>query len=89
MELGRLAGAGLSLLVGIVCLVAAVLSGGWSAFWLSIGAIGFGVEAYTLYTPGNKDTLSYTVWQKTRPLWLRIPLGIFMLWLTFHFVFGV
>lgn len=87
-RVGYSLGATLSGAAAILCLVAAIAVGGWSAFWLGIGAVGFGVEAYALATPGNQDTLSYTIWQRTRPLWLRIPLAIFMVWLTLHFIFG-
>ena len=73
----------------IVCLTAAVLLGGWAALWFSIGAFGFVAEAVALNRPDKGDTLSETIWARTRPLWLRIPLGIFMVWLTLHWVFGL
>jgi hypothetical protein len=77
-----------SAVASLVCLGAAVASGGWSAFWLTVGAVGFAVEAVALHRKAKGDTLSETVWAKTRPLWLRIPLAIFMAWLTVHFVLG-
>jgi hypothetical protein len=71
----------------VVCLIAAIATGGWAALWFSIGAFGFVAEAVALSRKEKGDTLSETVWAKTQPIWLRIPLGIFMVWLTLHFVF--
>lgn len=81
-------GAVVSAVMAAVCLGAAVVAGGWSAFWLIIGTVGFAVEAVALQRRAKGDTLSETVWSLTRPLWLRIPLAVFLLWLTAHLVLG-
>jgi hypothetical protein len=77
-----------SALAALVCLGTALAVGGWSAFWLGIGTVGFAVEAVALQRHQKGDTLSETVRDLTRPLWLRIPLAVFMLWLAGHFVLG-
>ena len=72
----------------IICLVGAVTAGSnWTQFWLAMGTAGFLVEGYALHRKAKGDTLSETIWLETRPLYRRIPLGIFMVWLTLHFVF--
>ena len=95
MREGRRIGIGalLSGTASLLCtlgLVTALNQGNaWSAFWLFIGAVGFGVEAYTVQHPRKGDTLSETVVARTRPLWIRIPLAVFLVWLTIHLVFDV
>jgi hypothetical protein len=73
----------------LICLIGAIGSNGWSVFWLAIGAVGFGAEAVALQRPAKDDTLSETIWTKTRPLWIRIPVAVFLVWLVVHWVFGI
>lgn len=72
----------------------------WTIYWLVIWfGLGFGVfEAIALIKPQRGDTLSETVWHlfnSTGPLnptewpFKRYVLLVFMIWLTFHFVFGI
>lgn len=75
-------------LASVGALIAAISSGGWAAFWLGLGTVGLAAEAVALQRSAKGDTLSETVWLKTQPLWLRIGLGVFMAWLTIHFVAG-
>jgi hypothetical protein len=80
---------GLSALAALLLSVLAVISGGWAAFWLLVGAAGFAAEAVALRRRAKGDTLSETVWRLTGPLWARGLLAVFMLWLTAHFVFRI
>ena len=70
-----------------LCAWGAISSSGWEVFWLLVGTIGFAAESFALWRPAKGDTLSETVWDKTKPLTRRIPMGIFLVWLTLHFVF--
>jgi len=72
----------------------------WKIYWLVIWfGLGFGVfEAIALIKPQRGDTLSETVWglfNSTGPVnpadwpFKRYILLAFMIWLTFHFVWGI
>lgn len=74
----------------LLCLLGAVnAASGWGTFWLSVGTLGMGVEAYALHRKAKGDTLSETVWLETASTPRRVALGVFMLWLAVHFVFRV
>lgn len=72
---------------------------GFSLYWLLWLAIGFGVpEGYAIATKHYQWTLSETVWRwcdttpgSTLVHWtaLHVLVALFMVWLTFHIVFGI
>jgi hypothetical protein len=76
-------GAVASTLASLCCFIIALSAANWSSVWLVIGTVGFGWEAVTLQRRQKGDTLSETIWKL--PIWGRILLGIFFVWLAFHF----
>jgi hypothetical protein len=87
--MSRWLGPAATTVASLVCLLGVLTaSSGWEALWLLIGVIGFAVETVALVRQRKGDTLSETVWANTRPLYRRVILAAFMVWLMFHFVFG-
>jgi hypothetical protein len=65
----------------------AFVSDGWAVFWFLLLLVGAMAETYALYREEKNDTFSESVWRKTTKPWQRWLLGLFMFWLTFHFLF--
>lgn len=83
--LGPAIAALVTLLFGVLTLV----ESGWGVVWFGILTIGGVVETIALVRQAKGDTLSESVWNRTRHPLAKVALALALIWLFFHFVFGI